>query len=161
AGHVPGRNHRAAARRDDRDRHARLRHPPGADRSAHPPRGDLMARPDVALQPPSIPVEEGRRAPVTTKEQRIFVASQWHLMWWRFRKHKAAVASAVVIAGFYFAVLGADFLAYSDPNASEAQRSLMPPQRIFWFDGWRFSPHVFALKGGRDPQTFKRVYRPD
>jgi peptide/nickel transport system permease protein len=119
-----------------------------------------MARSDIALQPAGAPVEE-RRAPVATKDQRIFVASQWQLMWWRFRKHKVAVASAVVVLGFYAAVLGADFLAYSDPNASEAQRSLMPPQRIYWFDGWRFSPHVYAFKGGRDPQTFKRVYRPD
>ena len=119
-----------------------------------------MARSDIALQPTGAPVED-HRAAVTTKEQRIFVASQWQLMWWRFRKHKIAVASAVVVLGFYAAVLGADFLAYSDPNASEAQRSLMPPQRIYWFDGWRFSPHVYAFKGGRDPQTFKRVYRPD
>jgi peptide/nickel transport system permease protein len=99
--------------------------------------------------------------PADVKEQRIFVASQWQLMWWRFRKHKVAVASAVVVVGFYLAVLGADFLAYSDPNASEAQRSLMPPQRIYWFDGWRFGPYVYALKGGRDPQTFKRVYKAD
>jgi peptide/nickel transport system permease protein len=119
-----------------------------------------MARPDVALDPTSAPVE-GPSPAATTKEQRIFVASQWQLMWWRFRKHKVAVASAVVVAGFYLAVIGADFLAYSDPNASEAQRSLMPPQRIYWFDGWRFSPHVHALKGARDPQTFKRVYKAD
>jgi peptide/nickel transport system permease protein len=58
-------------------------------------------------------------------------------------------------------VLGADFLAYADPNASEAQRSLMPPQRVYWFDGGRFSPHVYGLKGARDPQTFKRVYQAD
>lgn len=94
-------------------------------------------------------------------DQRIFVASQWQLMWWRFRKHKVAVASAVVVAGFYLAVLAADFLAYADPDASEAQRSLMPPQRVYWFDGWRFSPHVYAVTGARDPQTFKRVYRAD
>jgi peptide/nickel transport system permease protein len=119
-----------------------------------------MARSDIVLDPPGAPVED-RGAAVTAKEQRIFVASQWQLMWWRFRKHRVAVASAAVVVGFYLAVLGADFLAYSDPNASEAQRSLMPPQRIYWFDGWRFSPHVYAFKGGRDPQTFKRVYRPD
>ncbi|HET6319400.1 MAG TPA: ABC transporter permease [Chloroflexota bacterium] len=119
-----------------------------------------MARSDIVLDPAGAPVEEGR-APVTANEQRIFVASQWHLMWWRFRKHRVAVASAVVILGFYAAVLGADFLAYSDPDTSEAQRSLMPPQRIYWFDGWRFSPHVYAFKGGRDPLTFKRVYRAD
>ena len=94
-------------------------------------------------------------------EQRIFVASQWQLMWWRFRRHKVAVASGVVVIGFYLGVLGADFLAYADPNASEAQRSLMPPQSVYWFDGWRFSPHVYAVKGARDFQSFKRVYRAD
>ncbi len=97
----------------------------------------------------------------TADKQRIFVASQWQLMWWRFRKHRVAVASAIVVAGFYLAVLGADFLAYSDPNASEAQRSLMPPQPIHWFDDGRFRPHVYGFKGARDPRTFKRVYQAD
>ncbi len=97
----------------------------------------------------------------TADKQRIFVASQWQLMWWRFRKHRVAVASAIIVSGFYLAVLGADFLAYSDPNASEAQRSLMPPQPIHWFDEGRFRPHVYGLKGARDPKTFKRVYQAD
>ena len=99
--------------------------------------------------------------PASAREPRIFVASQWQLMWWRFRKHKVAVASALVVAGFYLIVVGADFLAYADPNTSEAQRSLMPPQRVYWFDGDRFGPYVFGVKGARDPQTFKRVYRLD
>jgi peptide/nickel transport system permease protein len=97
----------------------------------------------------------------STAEERIFVASQWQLMWWRFRKHKLAMASSVIIIGFYLAALGADFLAYTDPNASEAQRSLMPPQPFHLFDGWRLSPHVYAIKGRRDPMTFKRVYQAD
>ena len=58
-------------------------------------------------------------------------------------------------------VLGADFLDYADPNASEAQRSLMPPQPVYWFEGSRFRPHVYAVKGARDPQTFRRVYQAD
>jgi peptide/nickel transport system permease protein len=103
--------------------------------------------------------EPGTRT--VTAEQRIFVASQWQLMWWRFRKHKVAVASALVVLGFYAVVLGADFLAYSDPDLSEAQRSLMPPQRVYWFDGWQFGPYVHGVTGARDPQTFKRVYRAD
>ena len=100
-------------------------------------------------------------APLVREENRVFVASQWQLMWWRFRKHKVAVASGLVVFGFYLVVLGADFLAYSDPNASEAQRSLMPPQPVHLFDNGAFRPHVNGLKGTRDPQTFKRVYRPD
>jgi peptide/nickel transport system permease protein len=119
-----------------------------------------MATPDVVLDPARAPAREPGPA-ATAREQRIFVASQWQLMWWRFRRHRVAVASAIVVAGFYLVVLGADFLAYADPNASEAQRSLMPPQRVYWFDGWRFSPHVHGVKGARDPQTFKRVYVAD
>src|SRR5437879_8444209 len=95
------------------------------------------------------------------QEQRVFVASQWQLTWWRFRKHRVAVASAVGVAGFYLAVLGADFLAYADPDASEAQRGLMPPQRVYWFDDGQFRPYVHGVKGVRDPETFKRVYRLD
>jgi len=118
-----------------------------------------MATPEAVLDPAGAP---GRGpAAEAAADQRIFVATQWQLMWWRFRKHKVAVASAVVIAGFYAVVLGADFLAYSDPDVSEAQRSLMPPQRVYFFDGWRFAPYVHGFKGARDPQTFKRVYRPD
>ena len=118
-----------------------------------------MAMPEAILEPAGTP---GRGpAAEAAADQRIFVATQWQLMWWRFRKHKVAVASAIVIAGFYAVVLGADFLAYSDPDASEAQRSLMPPQRLHFFDGWRFAPYVHGFKGARDPQTFKRVYRPD
>jgi peptide/nickel transport system permease protein len=119
-----------------------------------------MAEPEAALDPTSAPLR-GPSAVVDPREPRIFVASQWQLMWWRFRKHKVAVASALVVVGFYLIVLGADFLAYADPNASEAQRSLMPPQRVYWFDGGRFSPHVYGIKGARDPQTFKRVYVAD
>jgi peptide/nickel transport system permease protein len=98
---------------------------------------------------------------VAAEDQCIFVASQWQLMWWRFKKHRLAVISAAVVVGFYLVVVGADFLAYSDPDASEAQRSLMPPQAIHWFEGWRLSPHVYGLKGARDLQTFKRVYQAD
>ena len=116
-----------------------------------------MARPDAVIDPTSTPVPGAAAA----SEQRIFVASQWQLMWWRFRKHKVAVASALIVIGFYLVVVGADFLAYADPNTSEAQRSLMPPQRIHWFDGGRFAPYVHGLKGARDPQSFKRVYRAD
>ena len=119
-----------------------------------------MAEPEAILERGGSPLG-GPTAMADTREQRIFVASQWQLMWWRFRKHKVAVASAVVVASFYLIVLGADFLAYADPNASEAHRSLMPPQRVYWFDGGRLSPHVYGLKGARDPQTFKRVYVAD
>ncbi len=92
------------------------------------------------------------------ESDRVYVASQWKLMWWRFRKHRLAMGAGVVLILFYLVVLGAEFLATADPRSSEGFRSFISPQRIHWFDGWKPSPHVFALKGERDPATFKRVY---
>lgn len=101
-------------------------------------------------------------APATPEAgERMYVASQWQLMWWRFRKHHLAMAAAMVVICFYLGAIFADFLAITDPELSDAKRSLMPPQRICWFDGWSFQPHVYAVKGARDPKTFKRVYQVD
>ncbi len=94
----------------------------------------------------------------TVDEERISVATQWQLMWWRFRKHHLAMAGSVVIILFYMVVATAEFLATGDPEASDAQRSLMPPQQVHFFDNGTFSPYVYAPKGSRDPVTFKRVY---
>jgi peptide/nickel transport system permease protein len=106
-------------------------------------------------------IDEETTPATSAAEERISVATQWQLMWWRFQKHRLAMASTVVVLLFYLVVVFADFLAYSNPLDSEAQRSLLPPQRIHWFDGGRFSPHVYSLTGMRDPNTFKRVYTPD
>jgi peptide/nickel transport system permease protein len=96
---------------------------------------------------------------VTTQaEERVAVATQWQLMWWRFRKHKLAMAGAITLILFYLIVVSADFLAYANPVASEAQRSLMVPQPIHWMNNGKFAPFVYGLKGSRDPKTFKRVY---
>jgi peptide/nickel transport system permease protein len=91
-------------------------------------------------------------------EEKIYAASQWQLMWWRLRKHRLAMAAGIVLIMFYVVALGAEFFAVSNPLASEAQRGLMPPQRIHFFDGWVPRPHVLAVEGKRDPQTFQRVY---
>ncbi len=94
-------------------------------------------------------------------EHRIAVATQWQLMWWRFRKHKLAVGGTIVLVLFYLVAIFADFFAYVDPQESDAQRSLMAPQPIHWFEKGSFEPYVYAVKGTRDPLTFKRVYSPD
>jgi peptide/nickel transport system permease protein len=99
--------------------------------------------------------------PAAVAEERISVATQWQLMWWRFRKHKLAMVGSLVVLLFYGVVLCADFLAYAVPTASEAQRSLLPPQGIHFFDRGRLWLHVYGFSGRRDPATLKRVYTPD
>lgn len=107
-----------------------------------------------------VPDVVARQAGVAA-EEKISVATQWQLMWWRFRKHRLGIISAVLIVAYYLVVVFAEFLAYSEPTESEALRSLMAPQPIHWFDDGAWRPHVYALVGKRDPATFKRVYQPD
>jgi peptide/nickel transport system permease protein len=100
---------------------------------------------------------------VTTEaETRVAVATQRQLIWWRFRKHKLAVVSAAIVLAFYVVAAFADFIAYSEPFDTLATRSYIPPQPIHFFDAdGHFRPHVYALKGRRDPRTFKLAYAPD
>ena len=92
---------------------------------------------------------------------RIMVATQWQLMWWRFRKHRMAVVAAIVLILFYTIVLFADFFAYSNPQRDNADLLLLSPQPIHWFDEGRFAPYIHPVVGKRDPKTFKKVYQPD
>jgi peptide/nickel transport system permease protein len=104
---------------------------------------------------PAIAAETG------AAEERVAVATQLQLTWWRFKKHKVALLSLAVVALFYLAAVFADFLATTEPHRTEAARSYIPPQPIHWLEDGRFRPHVYALKGKRDPRTFKLVYAPD
>jgi peptide/nickel transport system permease protein len=112
-----------------------------------------------SLAAPALVPEAGS---VTEAEERISVATQWQLMWWRFRRHKLALVAAAVVGVLYVLVAFADFFAYADPEASEAQRSLIAPQPIYFqYPDGGFGPHVLGMSGKRDPNTFKRVYEPD
>jgi peptide/nickel transport system permease protein len=51
-------------------------------------------------------------------EDSISIATQRQLIWWRFRKHKLAMASGVVILFFYLVAFGGNLFAYAGPNAS-------------------------------------------
>ena len=69
--------------------------------------------------------------------------------------------SAIIILALYVVAAAPQFFAYADPQASEADRALISPQRLhIWDDGW-FNLHVYALEGKRDPKTFKKVYTPN
>jgi peptide/nickel transport system permease protein len=99
---------------------------------------------------------------VTEAETRVAVATQRQLIWWRFRKHKLALVSGIIVLAFYVLAAFADFVAYAPSFDSQASRSYIPPQPIHFFNAQGgFDPHVYALKGKRDLRTFKLSYAPD
>src|SRR5688572_32976247 len=99
------------------------------------------------------------RAP--TAEERISVASNWQLVWWRFRKHRLAVASALILLGLYAVVVCPDFFSTHDPEATDARLAFIPVQRVRLLDGWRPSPWVAGVTGKRNPTTLRMEWRLD
>jgi len=149
---------------DVREQVAPAAHPPedgaepvGADATL-PATDAGLAGPEAPSARPASPAGAGSVSP---EEEWIAVASQRQLIWARFRRHKLAMAGAVIVVLFYLVALGADFFAYADPSAADAQRSFVPPQRVHLFDGWKPSPHVNPVRGERDPETFQLHYVAD
>jgi peptide/nickel transport system permease protein len=103
----------------------------------------------------------GRRRTKADAAERYAVATQLQLTWWRFKRHKLAMASGVVVILFYLVALFADFLATTDPHATNSATSYIAPQALHLFDGGVFRPYVNGIKGVRDPKTFKLVYTID
>ena len=97
---------------------------------------------------------------VATSEKDLYVASQWQLMWWKFRKHKAAMISSVIIILLYVIGLFCEFLAPYDPFAVNPQYMYAPPQPIHFVDeeGFQLRPFVYGMDSERDPDTLKMVY---
>jgi peptide/nickel transport system permease protein len=109
---------------------------------------------------PTKPAASGGIIPEVS-EERALVASQWQLMWWRFRRHRLAMAGTVVIVIFYILGIFCEFLAPYDPNAFERSFTFVPPQPVHFFHQgeWR-GPFVYGLERTRDPATYLITYEP-
>jgi len=97
----------------------------------------------------------------TSGEDRLSVATQRQLMWWRFKKHKVAVFSLFIVLLFYGIALSAEFLATSDPGAGRSSRSIVPPQQVFTFDKGTYRLHVCGIIRERDTYTMRLTYKTD
>jgi peptide/nickel transport system permease protein len=97
------------------------------------------------------------------EEDKIFVASQAQLIWWKFRKHKMAVLSAVVILLLYGMGLFCEFIAPYDPSQFFVQYRLAPPTSIHIRDRegrWQ-RPFIYATTHSKDPETLRDIYETD
>jgi peptide/nickel transport system permease protein len=48
---------------------------------------------------------------LTDKQKKYFLASQWTLVWWKFKKHKVAMFSAFFLIAIYLVAFCAEFFA--------------------------------------------------
>jgi peptide/nickel transport system permease protein len=106
---------------------------------------------------------DAETAEVIPKEQeRVFLASQWRLMWWKFRRHKLAVVSLAFLAFMYFVVLIAEFLAPYDLHSRHHEFIRTPPQAIHLFHEGKFvGPFVYGRTMKLNMENLKREYTND
>ena len=94
-------------------------------------------------------------------EDRVAVASNWRLVWWRFRRHHLAMASAGLLIFLYLIVLVPDFFSTQDPERTDARQAFIPVQMVHFFDDGRLSPWVPAIVGKRNPTTLRMEWVTD
>ena len=99
-----------------------------------------------------------------SEEAAVAIASPRKLMWWKFRKHRVAVFSLIVLVILYLMAIFAGFLSPYDPNTYNAQYKFVPPMQITFTDGqgnFSFRPGVNKLVSDRDPDTLRITYTTD
>lgn len=116
----------------------------------------------VSTQSEVVLPNEELEVPVPAGDDSYYVASQWKLMWWKFRKHKLAVAASVVVGIFYFIAVFCQFLAPYEKNQRHTDFIYAPPQRVRIFhEGSLRRPFVYGYTKEVDMETLQRIYVPD
>jgi peptide/nickel transport system permease protein len=99
---------------------------------------------------------------LTAEQEKYYMAGQWKLMWWRFRRHRPAVASGIFLLLMYLSTLISEWIAPYDLQTRHIKYIFAPPQEIHFFhDGKFLGPFVYGLKMERDMDTLQRVYSKD
>ncbi|MCY4484525.1 MAG: ABC transporter permease [Spirochaetaceae bacterium] len=95
----------------------------------------------------------------------VQLASQWRLIWWRFRKHKLALVSGVVVILVYLVAAFAEFLAPFSTDRMISNLAYAPPQRLRLIEqtdtGTRYGLYVYGYTAEVDMLSLQRTFGVD
>ena len=114
----------------------------------------------VAPRPTGLPVA----AVAGEAEIRYYTASQFQLMWWKFKKHRLALIGTTILGLFVIVAVFAEFLSPYGSTARTPDYLYGRPQTLHFVDAegkfhWR--PFTYALAALMDPKTFLLETRED
>lgn len=94
---------------------------------------------------------------------KYYSASQWTLIWWRFRRHRAAMIAASLLGLMALAGIFAEFVAPYGPVTRDTNYIEGAPQvpRFCDAQGCSAFPFVNGTKTERDPVTLRAISVPD
>ena len=88
-------------------------------------------------------------------------AGQWQLAWWKFRRHKLAVAGGVVVLLIYLVAIFAEFLAPQDAGTYSARYTYAPPQQVNFWDESGLAFFVNGYKTQVNKESLAREFAID
>ena len=95
----------------------------------------------------------------TEKEAQVYVAPQWKLVWWKFRKHKLALVSGVIVILIYLVAILVEALSPFPPGKTDSKFLYAPPQNLHFFDKQgRFGLYVNGYTSKIEPVALRRVF---
>jgi peptide/nickel transport system permease protein len=109
----------------------------------------------LAPSPPLAPKDMAR-------EENLYTAKPWTLIWWRFRKHRLAVVSLGFMIILTVLAILADFVSPYLPFSFSKLNTFAPPSIVrIMHDGELQRPFIYAMKRTRDLDTARVVYVED
>ena len=98
----------------------------------------------------------------TDAQKALFEASQLRLMWWKFRRHKPALISAIFLGLLYLSILVSEVLAPYNLHSRHSSSIYAPPQSIHLFhNGELRAPFVYGYDFKLNMENLKREYVPN
>jgi peptide/nickel transport system permease protein len=99
---------------------------------------------------------------LTPAQERYYQASQWRIMWWKFKRHRIAVVSAVFLMVLYASILISEILAPYNLHTRNTKFIHAPPQSVhILHEGELVGPFVYGYKSNLNMETLKREYTTD
>ena len=99
---------------------------------------------------------------LTPEQEKVFLASQKKLMWWKFKRHKLAVVSGIFLLFCYLSILISEVIAPYSLETRNTKFIYAPPQSVHLFHEDKYvGPFVYGLKTRLDMRTLKRIHTPD
>jgi len=96
---------------------------------------------------------------MTPEQEKAALASQWRLMWLKFRCHRLAVLSAAFLIFIYIVALACEFFAPYDSQMRDTNFVRTPPQQIHLFHEGNFiGPFVYGYRLTLDRELLRRNY---
>ncbi len=93
------------------------------------------------------------------KEAQVYVAPQWKLVWWKFRKHRMALISGIIVFLIYLVALFAEFLAPLPSDQTNSKFLYAPPQTPHLLDeAGKLGLYVNGYTSKIEPVALRRVF---